>query len=186
MEEKLAEVSHRLVEINDLESAANVLDWDQNVNMPPGGAEARGRQTATLRRLAHERFIDPDLGKLLDEFQPYAKSLPYWWWNKWDGKIDQKSWIYLGLNVGLISYGLYRIWQKERLKVFPAYQVNENLMKQAKPKAIFLHCLPAYRGKEVSVGVIDGPQSVVFQEAENRLHAQKALMVYLLRKKGTG
>lgn len=61
------------------------------------------------------------------------------------------------------------------------YQVNEDVMGQAKEDAIFLHCLPAYRGNEVTPEVIDGPQSVVFDEAENRLHAQKALMVWLLR-----
>ena len=77
MEGKLTELRHRLVEINDLESAANILEWDQNVNMPPGGVKGRGRQTATLRRLAHEKFIDPALGKLLDELQPYAEGLPY-------------------------------------------------------------------------------------------------------------
>jgi carboxypeptidase Taq len=77
MESKLAELRYRLAEINDLKSAANVLDWDQNVYMPPGGVDARGRQMGTLRRLAHERFIDPGLGRLLDELQPYAESLPY-------------------------------------------------------------------------------------------------------------
>ncbi|MMZ70486.1 Ornithine carbamoyltransferase [compost metagenome] len=53
------------------------------------------------------------------------------------------------------------------------------MMKLAKPDAIFLHCLPAYRGYEVSETVLEGPQSVVFDEAENRLHAQKGLMVWL-------
>lgn len=67
----------------------------------------------------------------------------------------------------------------KRLKTFKAYQVNGELMKLARKDAIFLHCLPAYRGNEVSTEVINGPQSVVFQEAENRLHAQKALMVFL-------
>jgi ornithine carbamoyltransferase len=69
---------------------------------------------------------------------------------------------------------------KERLKIFPPYQVTEKLMKEAHKSAIFMHCLPAYRGKEVEASVIDGPQSVVYQEAENRLHAQKGLVVYLL------
>jgi ornithine carbamoyltransferase len=68
----------------------------------------------------------------------------------------------------------------ERLPRFAKYQVNEDLMKLAHPDAIFMHCLPAHRGEEVSPGVIDGPQSVVFQEAENRMHAQKALMQLLL------
>ncbi len=63
---------------------------------------------------------------------------------------------------------------------FAPYQVNEAAMAQAAPGAIFLHCLPAYRGYEVSAGVIDGPQSVVWDEAENRLHAQKALMCFLI------
>jgi ornithine carbamoyltransferase len=53
-------------------------------------------------------------------------------------------------------------------------------MKIANPQALFMHCLPAHRGEEVSAGVIDGPQSVVWDEAENRLHAQKALMEFLL------
>jgi len=68
----------------------------------------------------------------------------------------------------------------ERLPRFAKYQVNEDLMKLADPNAVFMHCLPAHRGEEVSPGVIDGPQSVVFQEAENRMHAQKALMQLLL------
>ncbi|MDP3947310.1 MAG: ornithine carbamoyltransferase, partial [bacterium] len=71
--------------------------------------------------------------------------------------------------------------KKKRIKVFKPYQVNKQLMQYAKKDAIFMHCLPAYRGKEVAAEVIDGPQSVVFQEAENRLHVQKALMIFLLR-----
>ena len=72
--------------------------------------------------------------------------------------------------------------KKERLKVFPPYQINKKLMSYAKPNAIFMHCLPAYRGYEVTDEVIDRPQSVVFDEAENRLHVQKAIMLFLLNK----
>jgi ornithine carbamoyltransferase len=58
--------------------------------------------------------------------------------------------------------------------------VNASLMEKAKPDAIFMHCLPAYRGLEVTAEVLEGPQSVVFDQAENRLHAQKALLVAIL------
>jgi ornithine carbamoyltransferase len=67
----------------------------------------------------------------------------------------------------------------KRIDDFGGYTIDESLMSQAKSDAIFLHCLPAYRGYEVSAGVIDGPQSVIWDEAENRLHAQKALLVWL-------
>jgi len=70
--------------------------------------------------------------------------------------------------------------QKERERVFRKYQVNEKLVAHAKPDYLFMHCLPAYRGKEVTEEVIDGPNSVVFDEAENRLHAQKAIMVAIM------
>ncbi|MGV8938350.1 MAG: ornithine carbamoyltransferase [Allorhizobium sp.] len=64
--------------------------------------------------------------------------------------------------------------------VFQPYQVNAALMKQANPGALFMHCLPAHRGEEVTNDVIDGPQSVVFDEAENRLHAQKSILAWCL------
>jgi ornithine carbamoyltransferase len=67
-----------------------------------------------------------------------------------------------------------------RLKAFDGWIVDEAKMARAKADALFMHCLPAHRGEEVSAGVIDGPQSVVWDEAENRLHVQKALMEYLL------
>jgi ornithine carbamoyltransferase len=67
----------------------------------------------------------------------------------------------------------------KRISDFEGYTIDADLMAQAAPDAIFLHCLPAYRGYEVSADVIDGPQSVIWDEAENRLHAQKALMVWL-------
>lgn len=72
--------------------------------------------------------------------------------------------------------------KEQRVKVFAGYTVDQQLMSQANPDAIFLHCLPAYRGYEVSSEVIDGPRSLVWDEAENRLHAQKALMVWLDRR----
>lgn len=68
----------------------------------------------------------------------------------------------------------------ERQKIFSPYQVNSTLMAMAKPDAIFMHCLPAHRGQEVSDEVIDGLQSVCFEQAENRLHAQKAVLATLL------
>ena len=71
----------------------------------------------------------------------------------------------------------------QRVADFGAYQVDAALMAQADAAAIFLHCLPAYRGYEVSADVIDGKQSVIWDEAENRLHAQKALLTWLLRHK---
>ncbi|PIE82165.1 MAG: carboxypeptidase [Chloroflexi bacterium] len=77
MEQKLQDLKTRLLEINDLDSAAAVLNWDQSTYMPPGGATARGRQMATLSRLAHEKFIDPEVGKLLDSLLAYGESLPY-------------------------------------------------------------------------------------------------------------
>ena len=70
--------------------------------------------------------------------------------------------------------------QKIREKAFAGYQVNDALMKRAKKDAIFLHCLPAHRGEEVTDSVIEGPQSRVFDEAENRLHAQNAVMAVLM------
>jgi len=69
----------------------------------------------------------------------------------------------------------------KRLKDLRNYQVNENLMKEANPKAIVMHCLPAVRGQEITGEVIDGPQSVVWDQAENRLHAQKAILYKLLK-----
>jgi carboxypeptidase Taq len=77
MEQKLKELKNRLLEVSDLQNAASLLSWDQTTYMPPGGAAARGRQMATLARLAQEKFIDPQVGKLLDDLQPYADTLTY-------------------------------------------------------------------------------------------------------------
>ncbi|WP_456322617.1 ornithine carbamoyltransferase [Hydrogenimonas sp.] len=73
--------------------------------------------------------------------------------------------------------------KEKRLKDFAGFTVDESMMKLAKADAIFLHCLPAYRGFEVTEEVLEGPQSVVFDEAENRLHAQKGVMVWLDEKR---
>src|SRR5215475_9644911 len=77
MEPKLQELKTRLLEVSDLNHAAALLGWDQATYMPPGGAPARGRQLATLGRLAHEKFTDKAVGKLLDDLRPYEESLPY-------------------------------------------------------------------------------------------------------------
>ncbi len=71
--------------------------------------------------------------------------------------------------------------QEERIKVFQSYQINREVLKQAKTDCIILHCLPANRGMEITDEIIDGPHSRVFDEAENRLHVQKAIMVKLLK-----
>jgi carboxypeptidase Taq len=76
-EARLAELKRRLLEISDLGAAGSVLGWDQATYMPKGGAAARARQGATLSRLAHEKFTDPALGRLLDQLAPYEASQPY-------------------------------------------------------------------------------------------------------------
>jgi ornithine carbamoyltransferase len=73
--------------------------------------------------------------------------------------------------------------KEQRMRVFPPYQLNAAALRLAKPDAIVLHCLPAHRGEEISDDVIESPQSVVFDEAENRLHAQKAVIAILMGKK---
>ena len=67
-----------------------------------------------------------------------------------------------------------------RKKIFAPYQINAELLAAARPEAIVMHCLPAYRGEEITDDVIEGPQSVVFDQAENRLHVQKAIMALLM------
>lgn len=74
--------------------------------------------------------------------------------------------------------------KEQRMRLFQEYSVDDSAMAKASQGAVVLHCLPAYRGYEISASVIDGPQSVVWDEAENRLHAQKALMAWLLHQSG--
>jgi ornithine carbamoyltransferase len=85
------------------------------------------------------------------------------------GCVVTDTWVSMGTETGISRHNL----------LMP-YQVNEALMARAKPDAIFMHCLPAKRGEEVTAGVIDGPQSVVWDEAENRLHVQKGILAWCL------
>jgi ornithine carbamoyltransferase len=73
-----------------------------------------------------------------------------------------------------------------RRRDFQAWQVDAEMMRAAKPGALFMHCLPAHRGEEVAAEVIDGPQSAVWEEAENRMHTQKALLEYVVLGRVTG
>src|SRR5512142_1639660 len=77
MTEKLNELKSRLAEISDIQRAAGLLSWDQQVNMPPGGGRARGQQLATLRRIAHEKFTDDAIGQLLEDAATETAGLPY-------------------------------------------------------------------------------------------------------------
>ncbi len=69
---------------------------------------------------------------------------------------------------------------EERLTIFSPFQINSTLLGMAKPSAVVMHCMPAHRGKEISAEVMDGSQSIILDQAENRLHVQKALLVKLL------
>merc|ERR1719355_415563 len=82
-----------------------------------------------------------------------------------------------------MSYGVSAEYREKRMAALMPWQVTTSLMALASPKAAFLNCLPAIRGEEQTAEVIDGPQSIVFDQAENRLHAQKALLVFLLAPK---
>jgi ornithine carbamoyltransferase len=97
--------------------------------------------------------------------------------NEPDEAVDKVDVVYTDV---WASMGQKQEAERRRL-FFSSYQVNEELIKNAKKDYIFMHCLPAIRGEEVSAGVIDGPNSVVFDEAENRLHAQKAVMLRLMK-----
>lgn len=80
-----------------------------------------------------------------------------------------------------MSYHIPKEQEQERVQIFMQYQVNKELMKYAKKDALFMNCLPAQRGMEQTADIIDGPQSIVFDQAKNRLHVQKALLLKLLR-----
>jgi len=131
--------------------AAEVLDFNVHVSTPPG-YEVEPERAGLLGTDHYEEFADP---------MEAARSADL---------VTTDVWTSMG----------FEDEADERKKAFADWQVDAEMMKRAKPDALFMHCLPAHRGEEVSSEVIDGPRSVVWDEAENRLHAQKALMEYLV------
>ncbi len=130
--------------------AAQIFDFKLNVSTPKGYELDDARLATDSRYL--EYFIDPmDAAKNVD-------------------LVTTDVWTSMG----------YEAEMDARKKAFAPFQVTAKMMAQAKPNALFMHCLPAHRGEEVSEEVLEGPQSVVWDEAENRMHVQKALLEYLL------
>ena len=131
--------------------AAELLDFKVHVSTPPG-YEVEPEQTGCARTDHFVRFDDPmDACRGAD-------------------LVTTDVWTSMG----------FEAENEERMRDFADWQVDADMMRVANPDAVFMHCLPAHRGEEVSAEVIDGPQSVVWEEAENRLHVQKALMEFLL------
>jgi ornithine carbamoyltransferase len=131
--------------------AAEIFDFKVHVSTPPGYEVEAER--AGLHGTDHfEQFADPmDAARGAD-------------------LVTTDVWTSMG----------FEAENEERLRDFADWQVDAEMMRAARPDAVFMHCLPAHRGEEVAAEVIDGAQSVVWDEAENRLHAQKALMEFLL------
>ncbi len=131
--------------------AAEVLDFNVHVSTPPG----------------YE--VEPERAGLYgtDHFESFADPMEA---VKGADLVTTDVWTSMG----------FEAENEERLKAFADWQVDGDMMRAAKAEALFMHCLPAHRGEEVAAEVIDGKQSVVWDEAENRLHTQKALMEYLL------
>ena len=131
--------------------AAEILDFNVHVSTPPG-YEVEPERAGLYGTDHFEEFKDPmDAARGAD-------------------LVTTDVWTSMG----------WEAENEERLKDFADWQVDGDMMRVAAGDAVFMHCLPAHRGEEVSAEVIDGPQSVVWDEAENRLHVQKALMEYLL------
>jgi ornithine carbamoyltransferase len=131
--------------------AAEVLDFQVRVSTPPGYEVEPER--AGLHSHGHfQQFDDP---------MEAAKDADL---------VTTDVWTSMG----------FEAENEARTKAFADWMVDDDMMRVASPQAVFMHCLPAHRGEEVTASVIDGPQSVVWDEAENRLHAQKALMEFLL------
>jgi len=131
--------------------AAEIFDFNVHVSTPPG-YEVEPERAGLYGTDHYEEFADPmDACRDAD-------------------LVTTDVWTSMG----------FEAENAERMKAFADWCVDAEMMQVARPEAVFMHCLPAHRGEEVTAEVIDGPQSVVWDEAENRLHAQKALMEYLL------
>lgn len=131
--------------------AAELLDFNVHVSTPPG-YEVEPERAGLYGNSHFEQFADPmDACKGAD-------------------LVTTDVWTSMG----------FEAENEARMKAFADWCVDEDMMRVAAKDAVFMHCLPAHRGEEVTAGVIDGPQSVVWDEAENRLHAQKALLEYLV------
>ncbi len=136
--------------------AAEVLDFNVHVSTPPG-YEVEPERAGLYGTDHFEQFADPmDAARSAD-------------------LVTKDVWTSMG----------FEAENEARLKAFADWQVDGEMIKAARTDALFMHCLPAHRGEEVAAEVIDGPHSVVWDEAENRLHAQKALMEFLLLGKVT-
>ena len=131
--------------------AAEILDFQVRVSTPPG-YEVEVERAGLISDGHFEQFDDP---------MQAAQGADL---------VTTDVWTSMG----------FEAENEARIRDFADWMVDEEMMKITNPQALFMHCLPAHRGEEVSAGVIDGPQSVVWDEAENRLHAQKALMEFLL------
>jgi ornithine carbamoyltransferase len=131
--------------------AAEVFDFNVHVSTPPG-YEVEPERAGLYGTDHYEEFEDP---------MKAAKGADLITTDVWTSMGDEAE-------------------SAERKRDFEAWQVDKPMMRAAKKDALFMHCLPAHRGEEVAADIIDGPQSVVWEEAENRLHVQKALMEYLL------
>jgi ornithine carbamoyltransferase len=131
--------------------AAELMDFNIHVSTPPG-YEVESERAGLFGKDHYEEFTDPmDAARGAD-------------------MVTTDVWTSMG----------FEAENEERLKDFADWQVDSDMMRVAAQDSLFMHCLPAHRGEEVAAAVIDGPQSVVWDEAENRLHVQKALMEYLL------
>ena len=131
--------------------AAEVFDFNVHVSTPPG-YEVEPERAGLYGTDHYEQFSDP---------MEAARNADL---------VTTDVWTSMG----------FEAENEERLRDFQDWQVDADMMRAARPDAVFMHCLPAHRGEEVAAEVIDGPQSVVWDEAGNRMHTQKALLEYLL------